>query len=158
MAQKERLFHSLPQAISDERYKKVSSDLDYHIRKKKTKTTPHLPILLDESGTQFVSDSQKAMGLGKYFASVYSDTNTSEDMDHFTHFLLDDTQREPTLYCMSGLTTLAVYPRKGKRYMHVILVDEDVWILLVLNSIDKVLHINAIWGVLELRRYLDKLG
>ncbi|EYB88272.1 hypothetical protein Y032_0250g158 [Ancylostoma ceylanicum] len=39
----------------------------------------------------------------------------AEKNDHFTHFLLDDSQREPTLYCMSGLTTLAVYPRKGKR-------------------------------------------
>ncbi|KJH50519.1 hypothetical protein DICVIV_03369 [Dictyocaulus viviparus] len=39
----------------------------------------------------------------------------AEKNDHFTHFLFDDTQREPTLYCMSGLTTLAVYPRKGKR-------------------------------------------
>ncbi|KAK6741956.1 hypothetical protein RB195_009687 [Necator americanus] len=39
----------------------------------------------------------------------------AEKNDHFTHFLLDDTQREPTLYCLSGLTTLAVYPRKGKR-------------------------------------------
>ncbi|VDL64371.1 unnamed protein product, partial [Nippostrongylus brasiliensis] len=39
----------------------------------------------------------------------------AEKNDHFTHFLLDDTQREPTLYCLSGLTTLAVYPRRGKR-------------------------------------------
>ncbi|VDM79868.1 unnamed protein product [Strongylus vulgaris] len=39
----------------------------------------------------------------------------AEKNDHFTHFLLDDSQREPTLYCLSGLTTLAVYPRKGKR-------------------------------------------
>ncbi|KAJ1373647.1 hypothetical protein KIN20_036115 [Parelaphostrongylus tenuis] len=39
----------------------------------------------------------------------------AEKNDHFTHFLFDDAQREPTLYCMSGLTTLAVYPRKGKR-------------------------------------------
>ncbi|CAD6188613.1 unnamed protein product [Caenorhabditis auriculariae] len=35
--------------------------------------------------------------------------------DIFTHFVLDTNARELTLYCLSGLTTLAVYPRKGKR-------------------------------------------
>ncbi|CAI4227944.1 unnamed protein product [Auanema sp. JU1783] len=35
--------------------------------------------------------------------------------DRFTHFLLDHSARDLTLYCMSGLSTLAVYPRKGIR-------------------------------------------
>lgn len=35
--------------------------------------------------------------------------------DIFTHFVLDSQGRDLTLYCLSGLTTLAVYPRKGKR-------------------------------------------
>ncbi|PAV76829.1 hypothetical protein WR25_25946 isoform A [Diploscapter pachys] len=39
----------------------------------------------------------------------------SDKKDHFTHFLLDFDATELTLYCMSGLTTIAVYPRKGKR-------------------------------------------
>ncbi|CAI5444925.1 unnamed protein product [Caenorhabditis angaria] len=35
--------------------------------------------------------------------------------DIFTHFVLDANSRDVTLYCLSGLTTLAIYPRKGKR-------------------------------------------
>ena len=35
--------------------------------------------------------------------------------DVFTHFILDSQSRDITLYCLSGLTTLAIYPRKGKR-------------------------------------------
>uniref|UniRef100_A0A8R1HTB1 Uncharacterized protein n=2 Tax=Caenorhabditis japonica TaxID=281687 RepID=A0A8R1HTB1_CAEJA len=35
--------------------------------------------------------------------------------DVFTHFVLDTQSRDVTLYCLSGLTTLAIYPRKGKR-------------------------------------------
>ncbi|CAI2348323.1 unnamed protein product [Caenorhabditis sp. 36 PRJEB53466] len=35
--------------------------------------------------------------------------------DVFTHFVLDSQSRDITLYCLSGLTTLAIYPRKGKR-------------------------------------------
>nr|CDJ89602.1 CRE-DCT-6 protein [Haemonchus contortus] len=57
-------------------------------------------------------DSAKDMRL---ILSQHIFEHRAEKNDHFTHFLLDDTQREPTLYCLSGLTTLAVYPRKGKR-------------------------------------------
>lgn len=58
------------------------------------------------------SDPAKDMRL---ILSQHIFEHRAEKNDHFTHFLLDDSQREPTLYCLSGLTTLAVYPRKGKR-------------------------------------------
>ncbi|CAB3402758.1 unnamed protein product [Caenorhabditis bovis] len=35
--------------------------------------------------------------------------------DVFTHFVLDPNARDVTLYCLSGLSTVAIYPRKGKR-------------------------------------------
>ncbi|KAE9417649.1 hypothetical protein Angca_008891 [Angiostrongylus cantonensis] len=65
----------------------------------------------------------------------------AEKNDHFTHFLFDDAQREPTLYCLSGLTTLAVYPRKGKRVASISLdsqYDTRLTAACLMNGVDGV--------------------
>ncbi|EYB97204.1 hypothetical protein Y032_0142g2297 [Ancylostoma ceylanicum] len=95
-AQKQRLFNSIPTPLSSRLYKKVCSDLEYHLKKflanyerrlaskkamgplfqylrKKMKPLSSVRTITDQSSIPICSDQSKADALGKYFASVFQD-------------------------------------------------------------------------------------
>ncbi|EYC09990.1 hypothetical protein Y032_0058g2927 [Ancylostoma ceylanicum] len=94
-AQRQRLFDSLSDPLTDPLYRKVCSDVDHHLKKflanyerrlaskrnlkslfgfirQKTRSHASLPVLTDMSGLHHCSDEGKASALGKYFSQVYT--------------------------------------------------------------------------------------
>ncbi|EYC33902.1 hypothetical protein Y032_0001g15 [Ancylostoma ceylanicum] len=97
-AQKQRLFEKTMNYSTDSLLKKISSDIDFHIRKflanherrlakcrfmkplyshlrHVIKGSAKIPSLLNADGSQFTDDQQKADALACYISSVFSDSS-----------------------------------------------------------------------------------
>ncbi|CAL2036133.1 unnamed protein product [Caenorhabditis brenneri] len=93
--------------VVDELIAKVNSD---QIKKHSTEWGLKIDQIIDQLNG--CSEGSKDMRL---IISQNIFEHRGDKKDIFTHFVLDSQSRDVTLYCLSGLTTLAIYPRKGKR-------------------------------------------
>ncbi|ULT99560.1 hypothetical protein L3Y34_000695 [Caenorhabditis briggsae] len=93
--------------VVDELIAKVNSD---QIKKHSAEWGNKIDQIIDQLNG--CSESAKDM---RMIISQNIFEHRGDKKDVYTHFVLDSQSRDITLYCLSGLTTLAIYPRKGKR-------------------------------------------
>uniref|UniRef100_A0A1I7T997 WD_REPEATS_REGION domain-containing protein n=1 Tax=Caenorhabditis tropicalis TaxID=1561998 RepID=A0A1I7T997_9PELO len=93
--------------VVDELIAKVNSD---QIKKHSDEWNHKIDMIIDQLNG--CSEGAKDM---RMIISQNIFEHRADKKDVFTHFVLDTQSRDVTLYCLSGLTTLAIYPRKGKR-------------------------------------------
>lgn len=117
LAQKTRLFHSLRDPLSHRKYKRVSSELEFHLKrfsankikranklqngskvfsilKSRLKKTNKSYVLTDDGGNRLVSDAEKAEALAGFFVSVFNSGPERTSCDFLNETMNSDSMHD----------------------------------------------------------------